>query len=399
MMIAHIDADAFFASALQRRQPQLRGKPLLALGMGGSCVIAASYEAKAFGVKTGMPLGEAKRLCPQAIAVPSDFEEALVASREIEERLKQHCPRIEQMSVDEWYADLRTLVGGMPKEPEAWGKTLQTEVYRYVGLTVSVGMGPSKLLAKMASEYRKPAGVTVVGTPTLSIETFLQDRPAAAIPGIGRRRQIHTEANQWKTAWDIATANQAELSALFGKTGREMQRELLGESLHAVTAEAALPKSVSRCRSFRPTNNREVIFSHLLHHLTYTILKIRRKRLACRLVSVSLRTGEYRRRHLEAKLPQAADTEEKLLPYVRGLFDSLYQSGERYTQIGLALYGLQSAASEQYSLFEDVSQAQKNQKMQSTLDTLHQKFGREAVKRASAMATTSTRKKQLHITQ
>jgi DNA polymerase-4 len=119
-MICHVDADAFFASALQRRQPQLRGKPLLALGMGGGCVIAASYEAKAFGVKTGMPLREARRLCPQAVAMPSDFSEALAASREIESILRDECPLVEQMSVDEWYLDLASLPGAESIDISGW---------------------------------------------------------------------------------------------------------------------------------------------------------------------------------------------------------------------------------------------------------------------------------------
>ena len=127
-MIAHIDADSFFASVLQRKDPRLKGKPLLALGMGGSCVIAASYEAKAFGVKTGMPLREAKKLCPQALCVPSDFRETAMASQQLESILQKECPSIEKMSIDEWFLDLRTLVGGFPADTGAWAKMMQQKI-------------------------------------------------------------------------------------------------------------------------------------------------------------------------------------------------------------------------------------------------------------------------------
>ena len=162
MTFAHIDADAFFASALQRKYPSLRGKPLLALGMGGGCVIAASYEAKAFGIKTGMRLVEARKLCPSATAVPSDFREACAASQEIEDILKEQCPVLEKYSVDEWFAELKALVGGIPKNCDEWAQRMQTDVSNRVGLTVSIGIGSTITLSKMASEYRKPAGVTVI---------------------------------------------------------------------------------------------------------------------------------------------------------------------------------------------------------------------------------------------
>ena len=131
-MIAHIDADAFFASALQRKRPDLVGKPLLALGMGGGCVIAASYEAKAKGVKTGMRLSEARKLCRGAIALPSDFDEALLASRQIEQILQNRCPIIERYSVDEWFLDLKSLPGGLPDNVKYWALELQETIKKSV---------------------------------------------------------------------------------------------------------------------------------------------------------------------------------------------------------------------------------------------------------------------------
>lgn len=392
-MIAHIDADAFFASALQRKNPHLKGKPLLALGMGGGCVIAASYEAKAKGVKTGMRLRDAKKLCPRAVALPSDFDEALLASRQIEQILQNRCPIMQRYSVDEWFLDLTSLVGGLPDNVKAWAQEIQQTVMNKTHLSISIGIGSSKLLAKMASEYRKPAGITYVH----NVEAFLKDRTAEAIPGIGKRRSVHSQSHGWKTAWDIATAPSNTVQKLFGRPGLAMQRELLGECREPVEIGSAPPKSISRTRSFPSTRNREMVYAHLLHHLTYVMLKMRREGLACKMVSVWLRSGEYTFDQKEQKLSQPMDTEEHVLPYVHRCFEKLYSQGESYTQVGLGLYGLNPKGGTQYCLFEDPETTKEAEQIQGALDTVHARYGREALKRGAAMPVIGSKKKHLNM--
>ncbi len=383
-MIAHVDADAFFASAIVRKNPHLAGKPLLALGMGGGCVIAASYEAKAFGVKTGMRVMDAIKLCPRAIRMPADFHEAARASHQIEAILRETCPIVEQMSVDEWYLDLRTLTGGLPRNLEEWARERQRTIAARVGLTVSIGVGPSKLLAKMAGEYRKPAGVIVLGQ-SIALEPFLKDRPAAAIPGIGRRRVIHTDAHGWNTAWDIAQAPTEELRRLFGKNGVELKEELLGNSLSGVAAEEAPPKSVSRTRSFRPTKDKDLLWAQLLKHLEYTVLKMRRDGLSCRGISVWVRDGEYEGGGANASLPQPACTADAILPFMRNCFLRSHDPERTYTQVGLALWHLVPSSAPQYSLFDTPENTERDETMQKTLDGIHERFGRSSLTRGSAM--------------
>ena len=413
-MFAHVDSDAFFASALTRRQPKLRGKPILALGMGGGCVIAASYEAKACGVKTGMRLTDARKLCPHAIAIPSDFDEALVASREIEDILKNNCPFLERYSVDEWFLDLNAVPKVQIPTPLTWAEHVQNTVKQNVALTVSIGIGPTKLLSKMASEYRKPAGITIVqGQPRspkdsgtgaascaqyVALDTFLRDRPDQAIPGIGNRRGLHADAHGWKTAWDVAHADKETVRKLFGKPGREMQEELLGNSIWALEHDTRPPKSISRCRSFRATSERSIIVSYLFDHLTYTMLKMRRHHLSCTAIAVWLRNGEYQHRGRDAKLPQPMDTEDQLFPYIIDCFDRLYSKQPHCTQVGLGLLGLRPKGGTQYSLFEDPNHTDRCERVQQTLDTVHEKHGRDLLTRGSAMPTnTGKRKKGLHV--
>lgn len=407
-MLAHIDADAFFASVLQRKNPALAGKPLLALGMGGGCVIAASYEAKAKGVKTGMRFVDARKLVPHAVAVPSDFGEACKASSELEEILRRDCAIVEKMSVDEWFADLRSRPGGEPRDLSGWAKDIQSTMKRMTALNVSVGVGPSKTLAKMASEYRKPSGITIVtnenqkwcdasvetdrrSVSTVRIAPFLQDRPAAAIPGIGSRRSVHAQSHRWHTAWDIAQADSQTIKDLFGRPGLELQRELNGEYVWKITEETAPPKSISRCRSFRASGDETFLFGHILSHLTRTLLRMRGHHLGCKRVAVWLRDSEYRHRGADRKLPRPMQTEDEMLPYIKACFRSLYSPLERYTQAGFGLYDLQPQAPLQYSLFEDTQRMDESEDVQEALDDLHERFGRDSVVRGPAVGGTVKR--------
>ncbi len=407
-MLAHLDADAFFASVLQRKHPRLRNKPLLALGMGGGMVIAASYEAKACGVKTGMPLKEALRLCPAAVHMPSDFAETLRTSRQIEALILQHCPIVEQYSIDEWFLDLTTLVGGVPRDPLQWARALQTTILKSADMSVSIGIGPSKILAKMASDYRKPRGVTVIISSTprppppptfaplgatvgrqeegeITLENFLRQSAAKDIPGIGSARQVHAQAHHWETAWDIANAPTATVQKLFGRPGLDLQRELLGECIDRVSNDNAPPQSISRCRSFPPTENAALPQAALLQHLLFCVLKMRTHGLQCRCVSIWIRDGQYRHHALRVRLPRPMNTEEMLLPYALALLEQLRKRTKISTQIGIALTELCPQASVQLSLFTPPQKIVSDERLQSSLDTLRKRFGREVIMRGSML--------------
>lgn len=402
-MFAHVDADAFFASVLLRRNPGLKGKPLIAAGMGGGCVIAASYEAKALGVKTGMPIKEAKKLLPRdCIITDTDFAESHTASHQIEEILRRHCSDIEMMSVDEWFLDLHGVTGGIPTDLFAWAADVQKEVLARTALGVSFGIAPTKLLAKMGSPYRKPYGIAVIttdpamqGANIFPLRAFLQSLPAEEIPGVGWRRSVHTAALGLKTALDVALADPELIRKVFGRPGNEMQQELLGTPVHRVNGEPDPPKSVSRCRSFRPTRDRDFVTSQILTHLAYMVLKMRRHDFGCTHLGVWLRDGEYHHHALEAKLPQLFTTEEQLVPYARDLTKRLQRDTAVCTQAGLVLSGLHDAATTQYSLFDDTNYVDRGEGLQRTLDCLREKFGRDSVRRGAAMPTEKYKRRML----
>ncbi len=385
--IAHIDADSFFASVLVRKHPHLKGKPLLAIGMGGGCVIAATYEAKAKGVKTGMPLFEARKLVPGAVEMASDFAETGLASQQIEDVLRNYCPIVEQMSIDEWFVDLSAMQGGVPKNTAAWSCGVQRDVLRKTALSVSVGVAPSKTLAKMASEYRKPAGVTAVHMH--DIERFLRDRSAAAIPGIGKNRKQHADMYGWLTAWDFANADSELVRKVCGRPGWDLQRELKGERVYFLVSEPTAPKSISRCRTFSATADMYELRAHMLRHLEYTVLKMRRQGLGCAIVCVSLRDKDFYRSGTCRRLQRQCVTEADILPEALRCLDAAVQPGKRYNQVSLGLYELTPAGERQYSLFEDPNDEERDESVQQALDSIHERFGRDAVTRATALRVAS----------
>ena len=386
-MFCHIDADSFFASVLVRKHPHLRGKPLLAMGMGGGCVISASYEAKKFGVKTGMRLSEARKLAPHALAMPSDFAETGIASDQIEEIIRTYGPHVEEMSVDEWFLDIASITGGIPKDLAGWAENIRREIVSRTAISVSVGIGPTKLLAKMASEYKKPAGRTVITMEggkldevTIGLRAFLADRPAAAIPGIGRQRLQHTDAHGWTTALHIADAPEHLLKKLFGSPGSDLKKELLGQVVYKITVDPAPPKSLSRARSFLPTSDESILRAHGIRHMEYLLLKLRRHGLMARGMSFWLRDRTYTQyQGTQRAFPSPANTQTAIFPIFTGAFNELYKPNCAYTQVGLTLFSLVPEGASQLSLLDAPGAFEGAEALQASLDALQTRFGRNAI--------------------
>ena len=182
--IVHLDMDAFYASVEQRDDPELRGKPVAVGGRPESrgVVAAASYEARAFGVRSAMPMARAVRLCPELVIVHPDFERYRGVSSEVMEILRRCTPLVEPLSLDEAYLDVTENAWGEPLGITV-ARRLKQEILEQTGLTASAGVAPNKFLAKIASGYRKPDGLTVIAPER--VESFLQELPVEALWGVG----------------------------------------------------------------------------------------------------------------------------------------------------------------------------------------------------------------------
>src|SRR3954454_5807869 len=180
-VIAHVDMDAFYVSVELRRRPELRGLPVVVAGSGPRAVVTtASYEARRFGIFSATPAERARRACPQAVFITPDFDEYRARSREVMAVLREHVERVEVVGLDEAYLDLSAL-----ERPKAAARRVKAAVNEATGLTCSIGIGPSKLVAKVASDAEKPEGFVVLSRE-MAVERF-KDASPGLIPGIGPR--------------------------------------------------------------------------------------------------------------------------------------------------------------------------------------------------------------------
>jgi DNA polymerase IV len=227
--IAHLDVDAFYASVELLRRPELRGKPVIVSGTGPRAVVTtASYEARAFGVGSAMPTSRARRLCPDAVLIPPDFSAYRDVSRVVMDLVRAQVPTVEVLGLDEAYLDLEGLMA-----PRAAMRRLVGQIHEATGLHASVGIGPNRLVAKVASDAEKPRGFVVL-TREEACARFA-DAPPRLIPGIGPKTVARLDALGITTLGALARTPIETLAGAFGANhGRDLQRRARFEASDAV---------------------------------------------------------------------------------------------------------------------------------------------------------------------
>lgn len=243
-IVAHLDADAFFVSVELNRHPELRGKPVIVAGSGPRAVVTtASYEARRFGVGSAMPAARARRLCPQAIVLPPDHAAYREVSRGMMGVVRSHVERVEVVGLDEAYVDLSGLYS-----PRAAMRRIVADIKEQVQMVCSVGIGPNKLVAKVASDAEKPAGFVVL-TREQACERFAT-APPGLVPGIGPKTAARLADMGLRTLSQLATAPEQLLVERFGpRLGPELARRARFEHEGEVSQERKVV-SESRERTF-----------------------------------------------------------------------------------------------------------------------------------------------------
>ncbi|MFE7745817.1 DNA polymerase IV [Nocardia sp. NPDC057455] len=377
--ILHADLDSFYASVEQRDDPRLRGKPVI---VGGGVVLAASYEAKAFGVRTPMNGGQARRLCPHAIVVPPRMSAYAEASKAVFEIFRDTTPVVEGISIDEAFLD----VGGLRRiagEPVAIATRLRAQVRDRVGLPISVGIARTKFLAKVAGAVAKPDGLRLV-PPDGELE-FLHPLPVERLWGVGdvTARTLHEHGIT--RVGQLAELGEPPLRAILGPAAarhlyalswaRDPRRVETGRRRRSIGAQRALG------RGHRPPDEIEAY----LHGLTDRLgRRLRAADRVCRTVVLRLRFDDFTRATRSHTLAEATDHTETILFAARALLTgAMPLIRERgLTLIGLALTNLDDADTVQLSLpFE----ARDTDTLDATLDDLRERFGSAAVTRAALL--------------
>lgn len=304
--IIHIDMDAFYASVELREQPQLRGKPVVvAWDSPRSVICAASYEARAFGLRSAMSLATAKRICPQVVVVSPHFDLYREVSQQIHAIFRQHTDLIEPISLDEAYLDVSENKQKIPYASQI-AKQIRAEILHQTGLTASAGIAPNKFIAKIASDWHKPNGQFVVQPH--EIEDFLQDLPLNKIWGVGKKTQQKMNALGWQTVGDLRQVSRGELLNLFGKFGYRLYDLARGVDNRAVEAnrervqistEITLPENVDLAQIAR----------HLPDLTQDLWQQMQRQHIEAHTLTLKLKTSEFnvltRSQTYSAVLPNA----------------------------------------------------------------------------------------------
>ncbi|RYG25884.1 DNA polymerase IV [bacterium] len=237
--IVHVDMDAFYASVEQRDDPGLRGRPVVVAWRGNrSVVCAASYEARKFGVRSAMPAITAERLCPQAIFVPPDFTRYRAVSRACREIFLRHAERIEPLSLDEAYLAISEAKSGLEV-----AQAIRAAIKEELSLTASAGVAPNKFLSKIASDWRKPDGLTEIRPE--EVEAFLADLPVGKIPGVGKVTQERLAAMAILTVGQMRAHGRAGLETVFGQRSGTRLYELSCGIDHGEVVSDRPTKSIS----------------------------------------------------------------------------------------------------------------------------------------------------------
>lgn len=244
-LVAHLDADCFYVSAERVRDHALRHVPAGVLGNQGACVIAKSYEAKALGVKTGMPIWDAVKLCPEGVFLKRDFRWYEVISRQMLDLLRTVSPQVEYYSIDEMFFDASELSAAFSLPLIEAARALQQRILHEIGIPVSMGISLSKTLAKLISDTAKPFGCGVLIDPS-EIPAYLQTRAVEDISGIGEKSRRKLEAHNIRTCLDFVRADRKLILKLLTITGECRWYELRGEPIQQILTERPKHKCIGR---------------------------------------------------------------------------------------------------------------------------------------------------------
>lgn len=376
--IVHIDGDAFFTSCEEVIHPELKGKPLITGGERG-IVACASYPAKKRGVSRGVPLHQAKILCPDLIILPSDYETYSLFSRRMFNIMRRFTPDVEEYSIDEAFADITGMRRALRSSYVGIAEQMKRTIERELGLGVSVGISLTKVLAKVGSKHQKPRGLTVISGR--SIVPYLENLPVGKVWGIGPATTSYLAKLGIKTALDFARMPEAVVRKRLTKPGVEIWRELRGDPVYPVLSqEKSAYASISKMKTFAPpTSDREYLFAHLLRNLESACIKARRYGLAPQKILSLLRTQQFRDVAGEATLIRPSALPLELSGLLRELFEMLYREKELYRATGVVLLELTQDTNIQYSLFESPMKAEKIRELYEAVDSLSGRYGKHAL--------------------
>lgn len=384
-MILHVDIDAFFASVEQVRNPRLRGRPVI---VGSGVIASCSYEARKHGLHAGMPLSKATKLCPRAVVLEGHYPTYRCFSDRVFEICRQLAPHVET-HLDEAYCDLSGMQA-LYGHPANAGSTLRARVRAETGLSVTVGIGANRMIAKMAASPAKPDGLAIVQAG--AEEEFVRDLPIEKLPGVGHSRVKVLRALNIATIGELRALDRDSLQALFGAAGAALHERCRGRDSRVINDEE-IPKSLSRETSFHTDTADPVEIEGMLFYLTERAARAMRELgLKCRTVGVHIRysqSGSERARR-SLRFPTASDRELSAL--ARQILNGLYRRRANLHLAGVQLSHFVPDTARQAELFENRG-AEKLANLYRCLDRLRRRFGHSVIVVGKSLDALGTQRK------
>jgi len=404
-VILHADMDAFYASVEQRDRPELRGRPVIVGGTGVRGVVsAASYEARVFGVRSAMPTLEARRRCPHGIFLPGRMGRYVAVSRQIQGLFEEITPEVEPLSVDEAFLDATAslrLLG----DPLEIGRRLKDRVRAETGLVVSVGIGPSKMVAKIASALGKPDGLLAV--PPEAVRAFLAPLPVEHLWGVGPVSQARLRELGFDTIGDVARAERTVVGQALGTHGAALWELANGLDGRAVDPERER-KSYGEENTFaEDVGDGEAVRSSIISHAEAVARRLRRDGRRGRIVTLKVKLakrsapGRYPLVSRQLSLPEATDDGHIVGQAALQLWQG-WSRGSKIRLVGVAVSGISERPATQLGLFAAASSgtAAKRGALNRAVDAIVNRFGdgsiARGVQRVEKAAPTLSIKERRH---
>ena len=381
-MILHIDMDAFYASVEQLDDPRLKNKCVIVGGTSNRGVVsAASYEARQFGVRSAMPIYQAKQRCPQGIFVPPRMNRYQEVSKKIMAVLRDFSPLVEPVSIDEAYIDItgcQRLFG----EPLEIAREIKRKIKETVNLTCSVGVAPNKFLAKIASDLQKPDGLVLI--PPDRVAAFVVSLPINKVPGVGNKMQRQLEFLGIRTLGDVQRLPQKTLLRHLGKFGLRL-RELSSGSDDSPVTPHPPHKSISSERTLAAdTRDVKLLKRCLLSQSGEVARQLRQAGVRARSITLKIKDADFKTVTRQTTMAIPAQSSKIIYEHAARLLDA-YKITKKIRLIGVGTSGFSPVtASVQLGLFEHDQEGSGDwEKVDKALDSISRKFGANAVRRAT----------------
>lgn len=389
--ILHIDGDSFFASCEVALNPKLKGKPVVT-GHERGIATAMSKEAKALGISRGMPVFMIKKLYPTALIVESHYHIYGMFAQRMYDIVRRYTDIVEEYSIDECFADITHL-----EKPgttyKSIAESIRKDLRKELGMTFSIGLGETKVLAKVASKWEKPDGLTIIDKN--NIETILQKLQIGSVWGIGPSSTIELNRHNIRTAHDFVSMPMSYIASNFSRPILETWHELRGtqvHQLHSSDDSTNDQKSVQSTKSFgKASRDKKFLLSELSRNVERASAHARQLSLTSKHIYIFLKTKEFRYKRIDVQLAQATSSPTLIMNEVLKVFDTIYDEETLYRATGVTLANLVPEGLIQENLFDEGKTKSVWENIFEITDSLDRRYGSRTMALASSLSAMRVR--------